>query len=128
MRNAVVTLTILTAAMGCMFCVNAFGGPAKCDQCSQPDPEHDTLSTPGTNESPLNNWLCRKCKACVQSKNRPSAAYCPPGGHHQWNNLGRVGNTLYQCGKCSTIVESKDKPSSSYCPSGGHHQWRRLAN
>ena len=77
-------------------------------------------------KSSLHNWMCQKCSAIVQSKDRPSASNCPSKQLHQWNNLGAVGDTTYQCKKCSAQVQSKDKPSANGCPSGGLHQWNRL--
>ena len=74
----------------------------------------------------VRNWHCQKCRTHVQSPGRPSAGYCPEGGHHRWNNLGVVGAIAYQCRKCNLTVESRERPSSGYCPSGGHHQWNRL--
>ena len=79
-------------------------------------------------QATVKNWLCHKCSTKVQSAQRPSSIHCPGGGHHQWTNLGEVGETVYLCDKCSTKVKSKNRPSSIHCPAGGHHRWNRLAN
>ena len=128
MRNVLMTVLILWVSIGVSFTPITTAEQAGPDSGGPICDRQVTSGTPATGEPASNNWLCRKCRTLVQAADKPSSSYCPSGGHHQWNNLGRVGNTLYQCNRCNTTVASKDKPSSAYCPAGGLHQWNRLAN
>jgi len=128
MRNLTFTIIVFLLSLSAI----AYPSSLRIGSMAEPSAacvsRFETNSAPSTGEQALNNWLCQKCRTLIQSRNKPSSGYCPSGGHHQWNNLGRVGNTVYQCADCGISVESREKPSSAYCPSGGHHRWNRIAN
>ena len=77
----------------------------------------------------MKNFQCIKCETHVESANRPaSGTNCPSGGHHQWVDLGEVGDVNIQCKKCGLLIQAKSPgaASATNCPSGGHHQWTKL--
>lgn len=74
----------------------------------------------------MKNYLCAKCGTAIQSEKTPSAFNCLKGGHHQWTDLGEVGNDNYQCKKCGLLLKSKKTPAAFSCAIGGHHQWTKL--
>jgi len=71
-------------------------------------------------------YLCKNCSTLIKKDSSPSSFDCPKGGHHSWNNLGKVGSTNYQCSQCGTTIQVDSTPSSFDCPSGGHHRWNKL--
>ena len=74
----------------------------------------------------MKNYLCKKCYTHIENSSFPSIGGCPKGGHHEWVDLGEVGNINYQCKKCALLVQSKSLPSIGGCSSGGHHEWKKL--
>ena len=58
----------------------------------------------------MKNYQCSKCGTHIKNASTPSVFNCPSGGHHQWTDLGEVGDTNYQCKKCGLLLQSKSSP------------------
>lgn len=74
----------------------------------------------------MKNYYCSKCGTLLGSSVMPSPYNCPPGGRHQWTNLGESGQNSYQCKKCGLLVKSKDIPHSFNCVAEGNHHWVKI--
>ncbi len=72
----------------------------------------------------MKNYQCKKCQTHITKDKTPSAFGCSEG-HHQWTDLGEVGDTNYQCKKCNLLLKSKKTPSAFGCTEG-HHSWNKL--